>query len=331
MHLNPLQFAVVREDPRVEIDLVERHGCRRALLVGSGGCTALTLQARFPDLALTVADPNPAQLDHIRTKTERLQALAGDRAARLAAFNVETSDPRGLSECGNFESLFRGWRALLHDLVLPAGVMRAGFADAAACRNLRTALISHRYWPVAFELFFSDALLLAMFGEAALQHAPAGSYPGYFRAAIERGLARPEAFNNPFLHHLLLGHYLDRPGALPEFLTAPPPAGSLKLIAAPIAAGTEHEATLPHFAAYDLIGLSNICDWMAPEATNALLARLRREVRPGTVVLWRQLNNVRDLAAGLGPAFRFDAAWDAQQRTGDRSCFYNRIGAGARR
>ena len=57
----------------------------------------------------------------------------------------------------------------------------------------------HRYWPVAFELFFSDQLLNAMFGAAATQHAPPGSYSAYFRGAIEAGLCRPDAAQNYFL------------------------------------------------------------------------------------------------------------------------------------
>lgn len=327
MYANPLQFAVVREDPRVEIALIERHGGRRVLLVGSGGCTALALRARFPDLAVTVADPNPAQLAHIRAKADRLAAHANDpgadRAALLADFNVGTDDPGGLSERGNFEALFRGWRRLLHDLVLPSGLMRAGFDSPERCAGLRTALTTHRYWPVVFEMYFGDPLLLAMFGDAAVQHAEPGSYPAYFRRALERALAQPGAWNNPFLHHLLLGHYLDRPGALPECLAPAGGGAAIDYVQGCVGAAGS-------FGDYDVIGLSNVCDWMNRLESGALFARIRTEARPGAVVLWRQLNNTCDLASHLGSRFRFDPGHERHLYATERSCFYNRIRAGVR-
>ena len=40
MRDNPVQFAVVREDPLIEIEILERHHCQQLLLSASGGCTA---------------------------------------------------------------------------------------------------------------------------------------------------------------------------------------------------------------------------------------------------------------------------------------------------
>ncbi|MHC4377285.1 MAG: DUF3419 family protein, partial [Planctomycetota bacterium] len=92
MQANPLQFAVVREDPRVEFAVLERHPARRALLVASGGCTALALAARLPELELTLVDPNPAQLQWVERKVEGLASL--HRAEGRRAFNVECDDPQ---------------------------------------------------------------------------------------------------------------------------------------------------------------------------------------------------------------------------------------------
>lgn len=328
MRDNPLQFAVVREDPRVEMELVAVHGCRRILLVASGGCTALALQGQFPGLELTLADPNPAQIAHVRTKADRVAALhaaaAADRAARLRGFNVGSDDPAGLAECGNFESLFRGWRAFLHDLVLPAGALAEGFTGPRACERMRAALITHPYWPVAFDLYFHDRLLTTMFGPAAVQHAQPGSYPAYFRAALERLLGRPDAWTNPFLHHLLLGRYGAEPACWPEFLARPAAQHRFHYHAGPL-------ESVEHFAAFDCIALSNVCDWMAPAAVAALLGRIRTEARAGTVVVWRQLNNIRDLTTHLAPRFAFDDAGDARRTTEERSGFYNRVRTGVRR
>ena len=68
MRDNKVQFAVVREDPMVEAELIRLTGANDVLLVASGGCTALTLQALFPDLHITLFDFNPAQLEWVRKK-----------------------------------------------------------------------------------------------------------------------------------------------------------------------------------------------------------------------------------------------------------------------
>ena len=321
MRDNPLQFAVVREDPRIELAVHARRPFRRALLIGSGGCTALALAARLPGTRITLVDPNPSQLAHIRAKVAAL-ARPG-RASRLAAFNVGDDDPAGLSECGNFESLFRGWRGLLHDLVAPRGEMLGWFdAPGGPARGLRR-LRSSPWWPVSFALYFSDAMLGTMFGPDATQHAPPGSYPGYFQCQLERGLQRPDAVSNPFLHHLLLGHYLDRPGCLPDFLDQPPVAFAASEIPSFLDEGVA-------LAPYDFIGLSNIMDWLAPAAVDALLDRVCAQTRPGAVVLWRQLNNRRDLASRLASAFTFDTAFEAHLLETDRSLFYSSVHVGFR-
>ena len=104
MRDNDVQFAVVREDPMVEAELVRLTQASNVLLIASGGCTALTLQALFPDLHITLVDFNPAQLERIREKMRALQET--DTGARCQRFNIGTNDPNGLNQNGNFESLF---------------------------------------------------------------------------------------------------------------------------------------------------------------------------------------------------------------------------------
>ena len=160
MRDNPIQFAVVREDPRLEQDVFSRYPARRPLLIASGGCTALTLQAIFPDAEFTLIDPNAAQIQHVKVKMHALQET--NPALRNSLFNVESDDPEGLNECGNFESLFRGLRQMLHDLVLPYAGWRRFFMASGAIDDIHSEVFGNPYWPVAFELFFSDSLLEAI-------------------------------------------------------------------------------------------------------------------------------------------------------------------------
>ena len=104
--------------------------------------------------------------------------------------------------------------------VLPREAWLRLFGDEPSAFDIAElrAAFTNAYWPVGFQLFFSDALLNTMFGPDATQHAVPGSYPGYFQGLIERGLLRDDARNNPFLQHIFLGHYMDREACVPPFL-----------------------------------------------------------------------------------------------------------------
>ena len=317
---NHVQFAVVREDPKIEAELVCLHQVSEVLLIASGGCTALTLQALFPDLRLTLLDLNPAQLELIKKKRQALT----DTNICPHAFNIGTSDSRGLNQCGNFESLFRGLREFIFDLVADEEQVRALFEERGGLKRATELLFSNRYWPVAFDLFFSDSLLNTMFGPNATQHAKPGSYPKYFQKLFEKGLMSDQAFDNYFLHHVFLGYYLDRPTSLPHYLTVSPPDYHFQMV----------EGTLDQVSdlgCFDLISLSNIMDWMSPADITTLLVKLQNQMKLGAIVLYRQLNNPIDLETEFGDSFQFDPALGNRLLEAERSLFYSSIHVGKKR
>lgn len=318
-----LQFAIVREDPRIEVSLLAGRPPGRALLIASGGCTAITLATKYPGWGIDVVDTNAAQLALLRRKQE---ALRRPRAERLRAFGVDNPDPSTLTQGGQFESLFRVFRRFLEEFVAPAAEIQAAFETPDAVVAFRAVLAQRPYWPVAFDLHFSDSLLETMFGPDATQHAPKGSYPRYFQRVFERELERPRAATNPFLHHIMLGHFRADPESLPDYLAEePPPAlDEIREIHGPIAG-------VPDFATYDLVSLSNIFDWMDAGAAHAIAARIGDEMRPGARVILRQLNNATDYTEVFGDRFAFDAALGRDLHERDRSMFYERITVGVRR
>ncbi len=320
-----LKFAVVREDPLVELAVLDRHRCRRLLLVASGGCTALLLRLAQPASAITLVDPNPAQFQHLDRKLEALHTLDGD--ARKRAFNIGTADPDGLSECGNFEALFRGLRGFIHDFVWPHDAWMDIFEGGRTVDGTIDQAFENPYWPVAFQLFFADALLNTMFGTDATQHAEPGSYPGYFLSLIERGLRCADAGDNPFLQHILLGQYLDRRACRPHFLRDPSVAvdgANFDRVAGRIDAVAD-------IGEHDFVDLSNIFDWSAPDQVAQTCRWLASALRPGAIILWRQLNNTRDVEASFGSSFAFDREFGRRLQADDRSLFYSSIHVGVRR
>ena len=319
---NKVQFAVVREDPMVEAELVRLTKASNVLLIASGGCTALTLQSLFPDLHITLVDFNPAQLERVREKISALRDV--DAATRCRRFNIGTSDPSGFNQSGNFESLFRGLREFIFDLVADEAEIRRLFEEKGRLARVSEILFSSKYWSVAFDLYFSDSLLNAMFGPDATQHAEAGSYPRYFQTLFERGLTSAKAFDNYFLHHVFLGYYLQRPASLPYYLLAPATDYRFQMVA-----GTLDQ--VPELQRFDLISLSNIMDWMPLTEIAALIGHLQNGMKPGASVLYRQLNNDTDLSTDFGDTFEFNRALGVRFQETERSLFYSSVHVGKKR
>lgn len=311
-----LKFAVVREDSAIEAELVRRAGARRALVVASGGCSALNLLAELPSLEVTAFDLNPRQLEHVREKAD-----AAD-AGELERLNVGDAAEDALNQRGEFEALFRLLRAMLGEFVAAPGEIERVFA---APDGERAAIVArwtaHRYWPALFASCFADGLLHAMFGAAATQHAAPGSYPGYFQRVFERGLGRDDAPRNPFLQHVLLGAY--RAGDAPPYTRARSRRRP-ELVEGDL-------SRVPELERFELYSLSNVFDWSDDALVADWTGRLKRAARPGSAVLLRQLNNERDLRRWLEPEFRFDAALGEALLARDRSLFYNRIEVAFRR
>jgi S-adenosylmethionine-diacylglycerol 3-amino-3-carboxypropyl transferase len=307
-----LSFAVVREDPELEAALVRQFGAREVLVVGSGGCTALSLTAWFPWLSVTAFDINPAQLDHLRQKHQA--ALRQDRPL----LNVEDGSEAGLNQRGEFEKLFRLLRTGGEQLVAPGGELGRFFDPSCEERGaLAERWFASPYWSPLFTSIFHDALLRAMFGPAATQHAEPGSYAGYFQRVFERGLRRPGAHRNPFLQHVFLGCYRreDEPG----YLQGPPRMPTL-------VQGSLLQ--VPSLGRYQLFSLSNVLDWSDDEEAERWGRALCEEAPEGSVVLLRQLNNRRDLRRFFAPRFTFDDGLGQRLFEEDRSLFYERIEVG---
>ncbi len=315
--MSRLKFAVVREDPELEAQLVRATEARAVLLVASGGCTALSLKHGFPRLDVVAFDFNPAALAHVREK-----AAAVERG-ELGRLNVGDASRSGLNQRGDFEGLFRTLRGFLLEFVLTQEELEAFFTPATS-RESRSALLARwrasPYWPAAFAVTFVDGFLHAMFGPAATQHAEPGSYPGYFQRAFERGLSRNDAAHNPFLQHVLLGHY--RPEDAPAYVHAG------RALPVTLIEGTLLD--VPDLDRFELIHLSNIFDWSDDALVTTWAAKLAREAKPGARILLRQLNNQRNLRRFFEPAFAFDDALSASFLERDRSLFYERFEVGTR-
>lgn len=289
----PLQFAITREDAAIEASLIQEMNAESILLICSGGDTILSLKENFPLLKITAFDFNPVQIEHLKKKA-----------------SANADEMNKLCSAGNFESLFRQWSRFFHEFIMTEEESRKVFSMAG---QFPKEVFQSKYWPVSFDLHFHDSFLLAMFGEAAIQHAPRGSYPRYFQNAFERGLKREGFGKNPFLQHIFFGQYLELPGYLKKL----PDLSDVKLIT-----GTLRDCG--NLGDYDVIQLSNIFDWSSVEEIKATCRDLQK-MKKGAKLLIRQINNESPIQEFLGPAFSLDHDKGTKLQQQDRSLFYSRI------
>lgn len=312
---NPIQFAVVREDPMIDMEIIENFKLQNILLIASGGCTALSIAAKFQDRKLTLFDPNPNQLLLVKEKFKILSEITDQRGFENQ-FNIAVDIPGSLNAKGNFESLFRNFRKFIWEFICP----ESGWIELFNGRNTLnlSEIFSNKYWNVAFELFFHDSLLLAMFGPDALQHAPKGSYPSYFRERLEQGLKRQDLEKNYFLHHIFLGYYLTEKESQPFYLQQ-------KILVSEIEYINGYLQDVPYLEEYDYIMLSNIFDWMSQNDIDSVISLLKKKCKKDSVICFRQLNNTHDLASEFQDQFQLQKELSENLYQKDRSLFYNSL------
>lgn len=353
-----IKFAVQREDPRLEEKLLDRMpgNAKRFFGITAAGCTLLQLSARTDLIDIVGADFDPRQTAwaHFRFLAARMLnrrdfcRVTGisqiDQATREALFNrvVQALPPDeraffkaeraffvgGAFDAGTFERVFACWRGFVEKFVASEDDLERFFAGD---RSVAEAILGSELWPISFELSFHQALLTALFGHNAIQHAPPGSYPRYFRARFEWALRQPDAPANPYLSHVLRGRYgaLDRPEAVPDYLTADRydrVAQGIGRVA--LVTGNVAEALAARPGPYQLIQLSNILDWSSEAESAELAAPVLEHLAPGGYLLVRQLNNVRPLPQAWTKALEFDLALERELQAIDRSFFYSAIRVG---
>lgn len=348
----PLAFAQVREDPRIDRHVVERAGAAcRVCVVASGGCTAAVLATLPNAAAIHLVDANPAQLALTRLKLRLLQteppafrlALISngpmtflDRADRL----TDELHALGLSEhalgelgdvavlspdfAGRYEECFAALRAELGDKRQELRAVLALSDTAEQSRRAAPDTALGRRLDEALDSAMSLPNLVALFGEGATRN-PVEPFARHFARRIRHCFATLPAATNPFLWSMLAGCY---PSGHPaDWFTLPAPARMPEIT-------WQHalmaDALREHSAAFDVVHLSNILDWLSPDEATATLDVAARALRSGGQVVIRQLNSTLDIPAS-GPMFEWDAAAAAELHAGDRSFFYRALHLGRKR
>ena len=308
---NSVLFAVNREDHYVEYDVINRLDPNRMLMIGSGGCIALSIKTTYPDLDLNVIDVNPHQLTHINKKSKAVQC------SDLKELNVHTKDDSCLNQAGKFETMFQELRDSFIELVSNKKEVLS-FFDSDMSDISRSIILekwtNHNNISTPFQNVFNDKNINKVFSDEATKHGSPGSYISYMKNKILTGLNKKDSHLNPFLQHIFLGYYLSD--------NAFPYMKSKNKLDIPMTEGSI--LNLDNIYSYDVVSLSNIFDWSSDTVVKTH-ARYLSQMKKGSAIIIRQINNHKNWIEIFNDYFTEDKNFDSYWQEHDRSMFYDHI------
>jgi S-adenosylmethionine-diacylglycerol 3-amino-3-carboxypropyl transferase len=314
-----LFFSQVREDPALELEAIAPSARDRIVVVGSGGCTALSLLGAGAGEVIAV-DLNAAQGHLIELKMAAVATLGADDAtAFLGGFPAPPHER--LQSYRRLRPLLtatarRYWDGRRGDIY--SGVLHVGASErfiSLVVRVLRTLVHSDatirrllacrtldeqrdlyrrewntRRWRALFFVLLNRWMFSRAYDPAFFRYVNNPGFAAHFLALFEHGLTAVPVADNYFLHHMLTGAW-PRHGdsARPPYLTSAGAAAlagardRLTVVDGPVTSllRTQPSCSVTAFA------LSNIAEWMTPAQLDAMLSEVFRTAVPGAVLCFR--------------------------------------------
>lgn len=349
-----LLFAQCWEDPELDRRALELPPGGTALVVTSGGCTALSLALESPSRLIAV-DMNPTQTALLELKIagarrldhgEYLELLGVRSSSRRAALYRacrpglsadaapywdanERSIERGVLRSGRYEQYLEAFRRLLLVIQGPRRIRRLFEMETEEeRRRFYRDEWDRAGWRLFFRLFFSRALL-GRFGldPAFFTYVDGGaSFGEHFRRLAEHVLTDIPARENYFLAQICLGRYLNE-AAVPPYLQAGH-FERLRRHAGRIEPCTgELEAVLRSLpdGSIDAFALSNVFEWVSPDVFERTLREIHRTAAPGGRLCYRNLLVRRTHPRSLDGWFLPEPVRARRLLFEDRSFVYSRF------
>ncbi len=290
-----LFFAQVREDPRLEIEaLLRTWGSNRIAVVGSGGCTALSLLAAGASELLCV-DINAAQNHLVDLKLAAVTALGARDAIAFLGSGADLPERRR-ETYGTLRALLTPAAREYWDRnqgAIATGVHASGVTERFLA-VVAFALLDREWrgwrWSALFTLLCNRAALRRTYDPGFFRNASRGSFAAHFRELAERTFTELPVSDNYFVHDILGGGYpVDQENGVPPYLS---PAGARAVAAARsritlVDGGMTDCLRGRPRASIDAFALSNICEWLDAGAIDALFAEVVRTAAPEARLVFR--------------------------------------------
>lgn len=352
-----LYFAQVREDARAEIAALDPDPDDSLVVVGSGGCTALSLLAAGAG-QVTAVDVNRAQNHLIELKLAAVSALSREETlAFLGAAEAPARDrletylrlrPRltngaraywdarsplvdaGVLGAGVTERFIRLLVLALRVLVHPRARLERMLASESveAQRALFAREWNTRRWRLFFALLLNRRVFRQTYDPAFFAHLEQPSFAEHFRRCAEHALTALTVRDNYFLHHMLTGRYpADLADGVPPYLTGDghaTVAAQREQLTLVDGSMTDYLRILPD-ASVTGFSLSNICEWLVPNEIDGLFAEIVRVAAPGATLCFRNFVGWTEVPPRYREIVREDRARGDELTKRDRSVVARRI------
>lgn len=355
--LDRLYFAQVREDPLLEIEALAPAPTDTIAVVGSGGCTALSLLAagagRVVAIDLNMAQGNLIELKLLAVcrlpRSEAIAFLGGaamDRQTRMVIYaelrsgltaaarsywdSRRAAVGRGVLACGVSERFISlvvaAVRRLIHDEQRISRLLACATLEEQ--RELYEREWDSRRWRMLFPLLLNRWVFRRTYSPAFFENVENPSFARHFHALVRQALTELPVRDNYFLHQMLTGRYPDDvPGGVPPYLGE---SGSRA-----VAQGAQRfELVDGSFTAW-LAGappasvqgfcLSNICEWLDEQGVDHLFSAIARTAAPGARICFRNFVGWTDLPPRWRTSFEIDEALRERLSRADRSLVQRRF------
>jgi S-adenosylmethionine-diacylglycerol 3-amino-3-carboxypropyl transferase len=348
-----LYFAQVREDPLLEIEALEPTADDSIVVVGSGGCTALSLLAAGAGHVVAV-DLNRSQNHLIELKLaaaslrwsatlgllgarrwrgeDRLAAYQDCRSMLSPAARVYwdarlSSVEKGVLNAGVTERFIRAVVIALETFVH----RRERIERMLACESIdeQAALFDREWntvrWRAFFGLLLNRVVFRRAYDPAFFSHLEQPSFAAHFRSRAEHTLKRLSVRENYFLHHMLTNEY--SVDSLPPYLGevgSRSVAESREALTLVDGSFTEYLRTLSA-GSVSGFALSNICEWLSPSGVDALFAEVVRAARPNARLCFRNFVGWTEVPARWRGMVVEDRALGEEMIARDRAVVQRRI------
>lgn len=352
-----LLFAQVREDPLLEIEGLRVRPGGKYIVVGSGGCTALSMIAAGAGHVAAV-DLNKTQNHLTELKAVSLglvspweyqgflgaEPMQGKRRIRiywalrdhLSVEAVRYWDAHGeLIEHGVLSAGASEQFIRILARVIRAGVHpRSRIERLLACRSLEEQRRlyhdewNNRRWRALFSVLVNRWTFTRTYDPAFFANVENPSFAKHFHKLFEHAICEVPVATNYFLHYMLTGAYpVLRDGGIPPYLdpawdpTLDEITRSLEIVDGRYEDFLRASGT----SSVDGLALSNICEWMDAFAIEALFEEVVRVARPGARLVFRNFVGHTEVPERLRDRVREDREAGLKAIANDRSCVQARI------
>jgi len=310
-----IHYANCWEDADILCQALKPAPGRRVLSIASGGDNSFALAAAGAEVV--AADLSAAQLACVELKRAALRRLehhavleflgihpSENRAAVYARLKADLpgyardfweAHPElvaaGIIHAGKFERYFRIFRTRVLPLIHTRKRVDLLFAekDDSARRDFYDSTWNSLRWRLLFRIFFSRFVMGRLGREPEFFRYVKGSVAQRIMARAEYAMAVLETHRNPYLQYTLRGNFSP---ALPQYLrpeffeAVRGGLDRLTLFHGPV----EEAAAKYGGAGFDGFNLSDIFEYLSPEACRELYAALLGTARSGArLVYWNML------------------------------------------